>query len=993
MGSFHLYAYVTRNERVKFKRTRQPIPTRANMNSSVSQEKILGNKSFIAAVQWGSHDTWSRCQAYVSKKNDNYVEKHATGNISNSSCLVKRTVELNDDLNGFTNFQIRYIRGIWVWNELDAENDLSSFRLYVEMNKVFTEFKPIDIDFVPAEKVVWIDIVGVPRCAWTSNAFKKIDTLWRGEEGIRVNMNGKYYDVLIKEFACWAPNLKPDGDCESNESSELIENHGTNLVKKDKVIMINCDTDKVMEQPVLTENKATEFNKDQANQCQEGSSNEQRIDNNNMGNENIHKNITDIKEAMSNNTVNDETEATESSWPPGYTKWLDVKLDIYMVNVYAPQDEEGKQNLWHYIIEFMSNNLRHYIIFGDFNFVQNNLGDVPVGGYNLLVLTVLVLKEVDLIDFLLRIQRGITLMALTGKLVGHVEISSHADVLHDLLRHKPNDIASISEPVHSCDLVSGQHGVVGSVICWNYTHGKRIENGAKTGFIGLNLVKSNYYSNYDEVVKCPRAYQWKECKKTSSTVPSDFIEPARNPFKWVGPAHCQPLNQNFYEPNSSGFDQFQPPQYSVIHHPPQETSKEILQAREDLMEAIQAFLKEFDHIPPEEKCMALLLAEERFLKIKQVMEEEQNQPEDMQELLFKLMNDLQVLKGIQQEKEKPAAQSFTPYGNFSMIDDVEVLMKDIYTFLRKFSRIPFEVTPKVILIAWERFGEINHALTDKQYRQEDIQGLMSKLLDDVRNINEELSEYINCPSWNRPIFYNNDDEEYTIIYRKPKAITPVLPTRKSEDSLIMGDEHLDTIPEKESDELIKSSVENLVPIQSESEDFFDNGSDCDVPECNETFPTFTTFSNPLFDDEKIISPKIDPHYFNVESNLIESLLNRDILIDFSPEFDYLLEELSGKLAHINPIPPGIKKADFDLEEEIRLVENLLYDNSSPRQPEELNLEIADMIFESLSPSPILVEDSDSLMEEIDLFLASDDSMSPGIEDDDYDSEGDIRFLE
>ncbi|GKC90237.1 hypothetical protein Tco_1150886, partial [Tanacetum coccineum] len=38
------------------------------------------------------------------------------------------------------------------------------------------------------------------------------------------------------------------------------------------------------------------------------------------------------------------------------------------------------------------------------------------------------------------------------------------------------------------------------------------------------------------------------------------------------------------------------------------------------------------------------------------MEEEQNQPEVMQELLLKLMNDLQVLKGIQQEKEKPAAQ-------------------------------------------------------------------------------------------------------------------------------------------------------------------------------------------------------------------------------------------------------------------------------------------------------------------------------------------------
>ncbi|GJW29903.1 hypothetical protein Tco_0046778 [Tanacetum coccineum] len=269
--------------------------------------------------------------------------------------------------------------------------------------------------------------------------------------------------------------------------------------------------------------------------------------------------------------------------------------------------------------------------------------------------------------------------------------------------------------------------------------------------------------------------------------------------------------------------------------------------------------------------------------------------------------------------------------------------------------------------------------------------------------------------WKIPICYD-DDKDYTI------AITPDLPTKEPEYSLIMWDENIDTIPEKESNELIKSSVENLVPIPSESEDFFDNGSDCDVPECDETSSTFTTFSNPLFDsnddftssddeslsdedvlkeiysnplfdDEEIISTKIDPHSFNVESNLIESLLNRDILIDSSPKFDYLLEEFSGELAHINPIPPGIEKADFDLEEEIRLVENLLYDNSSPRPPEELNLEITDTIFESLSPSPILVEDSDSLIEEIDLFLATNDSMPPGIEDDDYDSEGDIRFLE
>ncbi|GJR49676.1 hypothetical protein Tco_1400197 [Tanacetum coccineum] len=154
--------------------------------------------------------------------------------------------------------------------------------------------------------------------------------------------------------------------------------------------------------------------------------------------------------------------------------------------------------------------------------------------------------------------------------------------------------------------------------------------------------------------------------------------------------------------------------------------------------------------------------------------------------------------------------------------------------------------------------------------------------------------------------------------------------------------HLDTISETKSDKVIKSSVENLVPIPSESEDFFDNESECDMAVCddfttlsnplfdsnddftssddkslsNEDVPKeiFKMYSNPLFDDEEIISTKIDPYSINAESNLIESLLNRDSLIDSSHKFDYLLEEFSGELAHIDPIPPGIEEADFDLEE-------------------------------------------------------------------------------
>nr|GFB48662.1 hypothetical protein [Tanacetum cinerariifolium] len=77
---------------------------------------------------------------------------------------------------------------------------------------------------------------------------------------------------------------------------------------------------------------------------------------------------------------------------------------------------------------------------------------------------------------------------------------------------------------------------------------------------------------------------------------------------------------------------------------------------------------------------------------------------------------------------------------------------------------------------------------------------------------------------------------------------------------------------------------------------------------------------------------------------------------------------------------------------IRLTKRLLYDNSSPRPPEEIVSEISNADIDSFSPSPIPNKDSDPLMEEIDLSFNPDDPMPLGIEDDE-DSERDIPILE
>ncbi|GJX25965.1 hypothetical protein Tco_0232261 [Tanacetum coccineum] len=353
----------------------------------------------------------------------------------------------------------------------------------------------------------------------------------------------------------------------------------------------------------------------------------------------------------------------------------------------------------------------------------------------------------------------------------------------------------------------------------------------------------------------------------------------------------------------------------------------------------------------------------------------------------------------------------------------EDLMKSIQNFLKKFNRIYFMETPKVLMQAWDKFFEVKHA------QSEEVQELLNKLLQDLQSINEELAEYINTPSWNFPTSsYDDDDDEYSFATQEylMTCSTTITPDSPKTNSLIMVDKHLDTILKTKLDEFIKSSVENLVQNPKESED----ECECDVPDCDDSqktkFSTFSnhlfddstssddessheevihemsfkTYSNPLFDlDEEIISSEFNLIHnedldstskndrFDTESYLLESLLNRDTLMVSSPKIDSLLDEFASELIRI---PPRIVNREH--EEYISLMERLLYDNSSPRPPEDFHAN-PNTIIESLPTFPIPVEDSDSLMEEINLFLTPDDSMPPGIGNDDYDSEGDILFLE
>nr|GEY11361.1 hypothetical protein [Tanacetum cinerariifolium] len=161
--------------------------------------------------------------------------------------------------------------------------------------------------------------------------------------------------------------------------------------------------------------------------------------------------------------------------------------------------------------------------------------------------------------------------------------------------------------------------------------------------------------------------------------------------------------------------------------------------------------------------------------------------------------------------------------------------------------------PKVLLLAWDRVSKIKDAFGNKQYKPEDVQGLIRKLFNDVQNIHEELAEYINTPSWNRLAFYNyddDDDEDYTI------AITLEEPDNSlnqfedffdsNDDSTSIDDNNLsiDDIDYVEASPPDSELSPSPFPILVEDSDSLFKKSDTSLSYSDNSLPEFETFSDP-----------------------------------------------------------------------------------------------------------------------------------------------------
>nr|GEX14574.1 hypothetical protein [Tanacetum cinerariifolium] len=412
--------------------------------------------------------------------------------------------------------------------------------------------------------------------------------------------------------------------------------------------------------------------------------------------------------------------------------------------------------------------------------------------------------------------------------------------------------------------------------------------------------------------------------------------------------------------NFSGSDQIQTPQYPDVHLSSQEKSEEVSQAKEDLMKSIQTFLEKFNCISFEEKPPILLQAWFKFFAI------QYSKPENPNELFQKLLEDLKELA----EYEKSQSKDHPIFLNDNEDHSKESLENSSKEIATSNSNEEKEEPPQD--------SDIRNLIREEccvKASEEQKQSMEDTMLELVKIcqekeflcIHDNVDDFIESALNSKLLLINlnsqrldkKEQEVKNVVEHPPErgnriveslqnfrvihkssisfkntsqislihAVAPILSIKEPEYSPSMGYENSNTTLKTESDEIIKSSVEELVLILSENEVTLEDKRECDLLVC-ENSPVCDNYSDIFFDSKIDDDISVYDDDFEDIEYVEASLLDPEI-VNVEEENVVQHEEEEVDLEDISQIQ------DVDLREKLlsitRLISNIksLNDNPTP----------------------------------------------------------------
>ncbi|GJX73331.1 RNA-directed DNA polymerase, eukaryota [Tanacetum coccineum] len=354
IGRFHLSANLARFERPKASTFQKEKP--------VPSGNVTGFKQSIVHNQGGPKESYSSILKPSLVLDDScLVNRDLTncvmGEVLQFSSINNLQVLLSNE--GFHNTRVVYLGGLWVMIELKSSKSKSKFMEHVGVASWFRRLCNAQSDFAAKERIVWVDIEGVPLNAWTRSTFQKISSKW-GElveledgyddlfarkriciktsqtenilESFKLIVKGKVFWARAKELFVWSPSFKdvPEKELFSDDESAKINEQANNLN--------NDEVENASE--VVSDTYFGDNGEVQGFEHQHGESNDKEVSSDPF-------NIYDLLDKRTKEVRTTDT-STSIPYPPGFTPANDIPAcnnqDIPEAESVRPPSRSARSN-------------------------------------------------------------------------------------------------------------------------------------------------------------------------------------------------------------------------------------------------------------------------------------------------------------------------------------------------------------------------------------------------------------------------------------------------------------------------------------------------------------------------------------------------------------------------------------------------------------------------------------------------------------------------
>ncbi|KAL4562172.1 hypothetical protein LXL04_034366 [Taraxacum kok-saghyz] len=161
---------------------------------------------------------------------------------------------------GFMDVEPKYLGGLWVLLDFQSLSGRDAFLKHNAFMSWFSDIKPWHNGFVVKERLLWVEVEGLPLLAWCNEMFKRVAAKWEELvfvdnsdntnrfsirlgikivhaplvfESVLVNVLGVEYFIQIRELSSWTPTFidgfktdegeaELDHDGEDSESNDSV---------------------------------------------------------------------------------------------------------------------------------------------------------------------------------------------------------------------------------------------------------------------------------------------------------------------------------------------------------------------------------------------------------------------------------------------------------------------------------------------------------------------------------------------------------------------------------------------------------------------------------------------------------------------------------------------------------------------------------------------------------------------------------------------------